>query len=135
MVNSRSTGAAGEREAAKWLQSKFKLEKAPERNLEQARSGGFDLIGFPPFAWEVKRCEQVDKRGWWLQAKTSTTDKYSIPVVMFRKNKGKWKFLISVNYIGLPTGFLQLEEREFILWAKNILRDLGNESTHNSSII
>jgi hypothetical protein len=44
-----------------------------------------------------------------------------MPVVMFRQNGNSWKFLISAKNIGLKTGFIQLEEREFIIWAKLII--------------
>lgn len=121
MVNGRSKGANGEREAAIWIQKHFDLEIKPERNLEQVRKGGHDLLGFPPFAFEIKRCEVLSKRDWWLQAVTSATSTYFVPVVMFRQNKGKWNFLISAKNIGLKTGYIQLEEREFIMWAKNFM--------------
>lgn len=125
MVNSRTKGAAGEREAGKWLQAKFRLANAPERNLEQVRSGGHDLVGFPPFAFEVKRTEGVSKRAWWLQAHTSRTKKYNIAVVMYRKSRQPWRFLISARYVGCKNGFIQLEEREFIGWANHILKKMG----------
>ena len=119
-INSRAKGAAGEREAADWLQRKFKLEKKPQRNLEQVRSGGFDLDGFEPFAMEIKRCEALSLRNWWVQV-TSACYNGQIPVVMYRRNREKWRFLISARYIGLKNGYMRLEEREFILWAKLIM--------------
>ena len=122
-MNVRNKGAAGEREAAKWLQSKFNLEEAPKRNLEQVRSGGYDLTGFEPFAIEVKRCQQLKKRDWWLQVKYSTHVDHE-PVVMYRKNNQPWRFLVSAQHIGLAKGFIQLEIREFILWAQNIISDI-----------
>lgn len=121
MVNARSKGANGEREAAVWLEKTFSLENRPERNLEQVRSGGYDLTGFYPFALEIKRCERTDKRKWWIQVINSCRDG-EIPVVMFRRNKERWRFLISAKYLGLNTGFIQLEEKEFVRWASNILK-------------
>lgn len=120
-INPRTKGASGEREAAKWLQSAFKLEACPERNLEQTRSGGFDLIGFPPFAFEIKRCQTISLRSWWLQVTHATNDKYHIPVVMYRPNNKPWKFLISAKYIGLNKGFVHLEAREFTQWVNTVL--------------
>ena len=122
-INPRTKGANGEREAAKWLQAAFKLEKCPERNLEQTRGGGFDLIGFPPFAWEVKRCQTISKRTWWLQATHSCNTKYHIPVVMFRANNKQWKFLVSAKYIGLKKGFIQLEIKEFVQWVHTVMEE------------
>jgi len=129
MVNGRAKGANGEREAAKWLQLNFGLANCPQRNLEQVRSGGHDLVGFEPFAFEVKRCEAVSLRKWWLQCVTSASKLHMVPVVMFRQNNKPWRFLISAKHIGLQNGFIQLEEREFILWAKLIIKrecDAGN---------
>ena len=129
-INGRNKGANGEREAAKWLKLKFKLEHEPERNLEQVRFGGsgktqagFDLQGFQPFCFEIKRCEKLDLRSWWVQCVHAVTADYPVPVVMFRQNRGKWRFLISAKYIGLKNAFICLEEREFILWANNLLNE------------
>lgn len=121
MINARSKGACGEREAAKWLKAKFGLEKEPQRNLEQVRSGGFDLTGFPPFALEIKRCQLLSKRDWWLQVRAAAAE-HEIAVVMYRQNNLKWHFLIPAEFIGIATGYIQLEEREFIIWAKNIIK-------------
>jgi len=127
MINPRTKGANAEREFATWLKIKFKLEHLPQRNLEQVRFGahvhstGFDLQGFPPFAFEVKRQETLNRRSWWLQIVNSTTEEYPIPVVAFRQNRKKWRFLISAQLIGLNNGFMELEEREFIRWVEHTL--------------
>ena len=126
-INGRNKGAAAEREFCVWLQDTFKLEHLPERNIEQYRhkagsanhfrkSTGHDITGFVPFAFEVKRCESLDLRGWWRQAVNSATPEYNVPVVAYRQNRGKWKFLISAKEIGLRNGYLHLEAREFIMW-------------------
>ena len=131
-INGRQKGAAAEREAAKWLQHEFKLEFVPERNIEQYRhksgsanhmrkSTGHDLTGFQPFAFEIKRCETLDLRGWWRQAVNSCTPEYSVPVVMYRQNKRQWKFLISAKELGLRNGYIHLEAREFIMFVNNYL--------------
>ena len=119
-MNPRVKGANGEREAAKWLQNKFGLELCPQRNLEQVRSGGYDLIGFEPFCFEVKRCERVDKRAWWLQVKNAI-NRGDIPVVMYRRNHQPWRFLIAAEHIGVNKGFIHLEAREFLLWARRVI--------------
>ncbi|RLC88505.1 MAG: hypothetical protein DRJ03_02540 [Chloroflexi bacterium] len=120
MINGRNKGAAAEREAGKWLKEQFNLLKAPERNLEQVRSGGYDLVGFYPFAVEVKRCEVLALRDWWLQV-VQATDGYMVPVVMYRQNRCKWQFLVSAKNIGLDTGYIHLEAREFVMWAKAVM--------------
>ena len=127
-INGRNKGANAEREAAKWLKINFKLEHEPERNLEQVRFGGkgktqkgFDLQGFQPFCFEIKRCEKLDLRAWWVQCVHAVTDEYPVPVVMFRQNRGKWRFLITAREIGLKNGFICLEEMEFKRWVDKLL--------------
>lgn len=127
MINSRRKGAAGEREFSKWLQEHLELDFLPQRNLEQVRSGGADIIDVEPFFFEVKRTQTTAKRAWWLQVvlavKNYSSNTFNasskVPVVAFRQNNRQWKFLISATEIRLGTGFIQLEERE----AKEWLRD------------
>ena len=132
-INSRNKGANGEREAAVWLQKNFNLEHLPQRNLEQVRfkgagrvQEGHDLIGFEPFAMEIKRCETLTLRTWWLQAKRSSRRSSGdmVPVVMFRQNRKRWEFLIGANWIGLEVGYIRLQEQEFVAWASKILDDM-----------
>ena len=114
-INSRAKGAAGEREFAEWLFYHLKLKTKPTRNLEQVRLGGADIIDVPPFIFEVKRCQQLDLRKWWIKLLKDSMDS-EIPVVAFRKNNHPWSFLISAKYIGLEKGYIRLEEPEFIKW-------------------
>jgi len=96
------------------------LQKTPERNLDQVRNGGSDINEVAPFMFEVKRCEALTKRDWWVQVKkAANTVPGSIPVVAYRQNRKPWKFLISAQFIGLEKGFVQLEEVEFTQWLKN----------------
>jgi len=128
-VNGRAKGAAGEREFADWLQRVLRLEIKPQRNLEQVRSGGADIVDVPPFLFEVKRCEQLSLRSWWLQVKTASESHLdSVPVVAYRQNRQPWRFLISANFIGVGKGFVQLEELEFKQWADLILNWYTNRS-------
>lgn len=119
MINSRAKGAAGEREFCKWLQMTLELDFLPTRNLEQVRSGGADIIDVHPFSVEVKRCQQISLRDWWIQVKKSVTDFNPVPFVAYRQNNQPWRFLISANYIGLEKGYIILEEPEFRKWIQN----------------
>jgi hypothetical protein len=114
-VNGRAKGAAGEREFGRWLEENLGLQDRPQRNLEQVRSGGADIIDVPPFNFEVKRCEAIARRKWWVQVVQSCTDG-QVPVVAYRKNRQPWRFLISAKNIGLEKGFIQLEEFEARQW-------------------
>lgn len=98
------------------------MEK-PKRNLEQVRQGGHDLEGFEPFAIEVKRQEVLQLRDWWRQSVLETPPQL-IPVVMYRQNRQPWRFLISAQYLGCKNGYIQLEDREFLMWAKTVIEGL-----------
>lgn len=125
MINGRTKGAAAEREAGKWLQESFSLPAAPHRNLEQVREGGYDLLGFEPFAMEIKRVEQLSLNQWWLQALKQAQHR-QCPVVMYRQNRQPWRFLIPATAIGVRSvSFVQLEANVFIAWAKPILEVNG----------
>ena len=125
-VNSRTKGATGEREAAKWLAKIFSLQEPPIRNLDQTRDGGRDLIGLKPFAIEVKRCQELKRRAWWTQAQASTgVDE--ITVVMFRRNREKWRFLIPAKLIGTP-GFLEVEWEVFYRWARPLVEGKARDA-------
>lgn len=140
-INSRTKGANGELEAARWLQTQFNLEHLPQRNLEQVRfkgegriQQGHDLVGFEPFCIEVKRQETLNLKQWWIQAKSAAqkSSGYAIPVVMFRQNRQRWKFLISAKNIGLDKGYLLIEAPVFIGWANRVLRILAERNNSES---
>lgn len=119
VINGRSKGAGGEREAAQWLHDNIGIRPKPERNLEQVRHGGNDLIGTWPLSVEVKRCEKLDLTKWWFQV-LAATSQHEIPVVMFRKNKGDWEFLLPGTLIGIPRGYIRIDSMEFKLWSKTL---------------
>ncbi len=122
-INARSKGSGGEREFCSWLFNKLALDEKPQRNLEQVRSGGTDII-MPPFGFEVKRCEKLQLTDWWIQVKTDCAEynknigETSLePVVAFRQNGKPWEFLISAYNIGCTKGFLRINEKVFLEWA------------------
>lgn len=121
-INSRNKGASGERQAASWLYYNLKLHVMPERNLEQVRSGGGDLVGVGCFCVEVKRCERLAIKKWWKQTITSADDRGEDPVLMYRRNKEDWQFIVDNN-------LHVLSEREFRLYAKGRLIDIGYYNT------
>lgn len=122
-INVRAKGAGGEREFCGWLERTLKLDHKLTRDLEQVRSGGADITCLSPFLFEVKRCEALAQRAWWLQVmKAARAIPGSIPVVCFRQNRQPWRFLLSASYIGLQNGYIQLEEQEFTNWIKNYYR-------------
>lgn len=94
----RSKGQRGEREAIKVLQPVVnalyqQLGRSPpllERNLLQTRRGGYDIVGVDWMALEVKRCETLHLESWWQQCLKSAAVGQE-PILMYRKNRGKWR--------------------------------------------
>lgn len=97
-------GKAAEREAALLLHQALQdvIEK-PQRNLNQARSGGFDLDGLPGVALEVKRQEKLLITKWWKQTCDQCVKAgLELPVLMYRQNNRPWKFVLPWFILG-PT--------------------------------
>ncbi len=123
-INVRNKGASGEREFCKWLEVNFNLGELPTRNLEQVRSGGTDII-LPPFAFEVKRVEKPDWESFWCQSviaarKLSEINGFEFEaIVAHRYNRKPWTFLITSAHIGVPNGFLHINERVFKQYINN----------------
>ena len=118
-LNARSKGNSGEREFCQWIGANFDLDFLPERNLEQVRNGGTDVI-LPPFGFEVKRRESLDLDSWWIQVKNDCErhDLDLIPVVAFRQNRKGWQFLISGSNIGLDFGYVRINKKCFLKWSE-----------------
>jgi len=118
-LNSRNKGSKGEREFAAWLKETLDLDFTPKRNLDQVREGGADILDVGDFVFEVKRCEALQHRKWWLQvSKAAKEKKNSIPLVVFRQNRKPWHGLISAKNIGLDYGFIELKETELKKWLR-----------------
>lgn len=118
-LGSKRKGAAGELEACRWLFKNTEIAELPERNLEQVRSGGSDIL-LPPFCFEVKRVENLNLDAAWIQCKRAAKKAELEPIVMYRKNRQPWRFLISANHIGCELGYVQLDERTFKLWVTGV---------------
>ena len=100
-LHSRNKGKAGELEAYKLLNLWARpvcdvLGIEPlfiERNQNQSRAGGYDLVGAPWLAIEVKRHETLALPAWWRQTLKQAGEGQT-PVLMWRQNRGKWSFRI-----------------------------------------
>lgn len=114
VINARKKGASGERECARWLKEILNLDYLPERNLEQVRHGGYDLK-VRDFIFEVKRCQSLSFRKWWVQVMTASKES-SEPIVIYRQNTQPWRILISARYIGLKYGYIALGAIESKQW-------------------
>lgn len=137
-MNVRQKGANGERELADWLFRNQLVDRPPDRNIEQVRSGGIDLIPDDhPFAYEVKRVEKInfttfDK--WWLKAMSdcrthamrSGDDRD--PVVAFRQNNEHWTFIVGVeNFIGVIGSYAIIKAPTFIKYARRRILNYGHQ--------
>lgn len=111
-INSRAKGASAEREVIKILQSvvdralgkdAFKLE----RNLEQTRNGGCDIVGAPKefdfFSFEIKRQEKLQISKWMQQCIKQSRDD-QIPVLIYRQARRPWRVVVShrLNLFKVP---------------------------------
>ncbi len=92
---SRSKGQRGEREVASILNKNLGLKS--KRNLAQYQEGGFDLIGIPNYAIEVKRCEKINIEKWWSQTKEQAEEVSLTPLLFYRKNNDEWKVLMDID--------------------------------------
>jgi hypothetical protein len=110
-INARSKGQRGEREIIDLLQphinevSNYNKVEPPflQRNQMQTHQGGYDIVGLPGYAFEVKRVESEQPAkvaGWWKQA-VSQAKNNEVPVLFYRTNKKPWKVRL---YVYLPIG-------------------------------
>jgi hypothetical protein len=130
----KSKGSAGEREAADLLRgwalaAGFEVE--PTRNLEQVRSGGYDLNGVPGLGIEVKRVEALNVTGWWKQATRQADQDGTTPVLMWRQNRRPWRFKARVwaavyspcKTSGATVALeVEMDQSQFRLWYEMHLR-------------
>lgn len=88
--HSRRKGSGGERELAGILRQALSIPV--DRNLEQVRSGGFD-IAVMGLAIEVKRRSQVTPgavAGWWQEAVSQAATASLCPVLAWRADRQPW---------------------------------------------
>jgi hypothetical protein len=131
VVNIRSKGQRGEREAIdllqEWLAPVTAAAKVDpvelSRNLTQTREGGYDVVGLDWLALEVKRHENLQVSTWWKQTlRQARPDQ--IPMLMYRQNRTPWKFRIRTTVAhyspcgrsGLSTLTFDLGSEEAKLW-------------------
>lgn len=118
MTNARIKGQVGEREAVNHLGEILGMEGLT-RNLEQVRSGGGDILGIDGLVIEVKRQETLLVNTWWKQVCLAADREGCIPVLMYRRNREKWTYVLpaEVLVVGMP-GKLTLGEPEFAWWLR-----------------
>lgn len=105
----RNKGAVGEREivdafttAMQWQEALMLGVGTPpsglvKRNSTQSDGGGFDLVGIPGLAVEIKRQETLSLGAWWDQTVEQASRYGGQPVLIYRQNKRRWR---AVTWVG-----------------------------------
>lgn len=123
-LNAKAKGMSGEQEFCEWLFVKGLVITMPKRNLEQVRSGGIDIVPDDcPFVFEVKRVEAITENllDQWYRKATLDAMRYPDrePVVAYRKNRGDWNFLVSVDaLLGVSGTYAILKSTTFVRYAQ-----------------
>lgn len=93
---SRNKGANFERETANALNARLGREVFA-RNLEQARSGGYDLSNDVGLAPECKRVEKPQFTAWIAQAQRQAKESDRLPVLIWRQNRQKSSYMVMMD--------------------------------------
>lgn len=101
-INSRAKGKSAERELIGELKKLLPeaMTQNLERNLEQTRGGGYDIVGLDGWAPEVKRYAQVlpaDKVRFWEQATSQARNDRLRPALFFREDRRDWRVLLRAS--------------------------------------
>ena len=102
-INSRAKGKTAEREVIGELKRVLpELTDALERNLEQTRGGGYDIVGLEGWAPEVKRYAEVkpaDTEGFWEQAIIQARKECLRPALFVREDRRPWTVRVRLSDI------------------------------------
>lgn len=124
-INAHNKGKAGEYEFIQRFQPFF--PNTLERNIEQVRKGGSDIIGSEPFVVEIKRCEKIELNKWWKQVTKAVTNEWDIPTIAYRQNRQNWKFLLPSRLIGIEhDGYIECDEDVWLRFVMRNLESLGS---------
>lgn len=109
----KGKGSTGEYEIIQLLTgwaAEVGVELTLERNLEQVRKGGADVIGVPHMEVEVKRQETLSIPAWWRQVCKAADNTGKTPLLVYRQNRRPWTFMTRqyiAIYAGSHTGVCQ----------------------------
>ena len=98
MTNGRVKGKAAEREVVNLLRAALPELPDIRRNLDQTRAGGYDILGVPGFAIEVKRHEKGFQASWWAQTLKQAAETEQAPALFYRASRRPWRvrFVLSL---------------------------------------
>lgn len=128
-INSRNKGASFEREVITLMRDHLGVEC--RRNLEQWRSGGFDVEGLPGFAIECKRHKeakagQVDK--WWEQTVSQAKAHDAKPVLIYKADRQPIRVVLHDGVLFPIEDSRGCFEMGFDLFAAILREELNNDT-------
>jgi len=94
MINSRTKGAAAEREVFALISDALGIKV--ERNLVQTRDGGYDTA-VCGWAIEVKRQEILHLPDWWRQCCEQARNAHFKPMLIYRRSRQPWMARVFVR--------------------------------------
>lgn len=108
-INSRAKGKSAERELIGELKKLLPedMTRDLERNLEQTRGGGHDILGLKGWAPEVKRYATVlpaDMESFWAQATEQARKDRSRPALFFREDRRDWRVVLRASDVSSALG-------------------------------
>jgi hypothetical protein len=100
-INSRAKGKSAEREVIGELKRLLppELTNDLERNLEQTRNGGYDIVGLKGWAPEVKRYAKIlpaDLDSFWEQTVTQARNECKRPALFMREDRREWRVRVAL---------------------------------------
>ena len=135
-INAKSKGQRGEREVIQILQpiidkvfedaDELNADNIPalQRNVDQVRGGGYDIVGIDFLALEVKCVETLALDKWFEQTK-SQAGKDQHPVLLYKQKRKGWRV---VMFGFIPCGNkkirtnVNIEMSAFIVWFETMLK-------------
>lgn len=125
----RQKGQSGEREVAALHNEKFQEwgfgQLELKRNLMQSMEGGYDLVGLPFIALEVKRQEQYNLPSWWEQT-LRQCGSHQTPVLWYRRNRVAWRVRMESRIItpegDWVSGLSDIDTEYYFNWLRATLR-------------
>ncbi len=109
----REKGKSGEREVAALLRAHGFVD-AHRTAQNCGRSGdAADVVGIDGMHLEVKRCETTKIHDWMAQAVRDASGTGKMPVVLHRRNKGKWLATLSMeSFLTLVSAWISIAAKE-----------------------
>lgn len=117
--SSRDKGANAEREVKNlhnvWLEQQGYGAGVVKRNVFQSMEGGYDLLGLPFLAIEVKRCETLALGTWWDQCvRQAGVDQE--PVLWYRQNRKPWRVRMRGGVGGVRGVLVDISIEDYFTW-------------------